>query len=83
MIYIYKQKLDKHKNELIDYRLRKEKGKKVDSGKAEVSVNQVIGSRQKKKGMSWTPKGSYALGIIKTLELNQELNQFWNNKKAA
>ena len=86
--WMYKQKelltyLDKHKNELIDYRLRKEKGKKVGSGKAEVSVNQVIGSRQKKKGMSWTPKGSYALGIIKTLELNQEVNQFWSNKKVA
>lgn len=85
---VYKQNelltyLDKHKKELIDYRLRKEKGKKVGSGKAEVSVNQVIGSRQKKKGMSWTPKGSHALGILKTLELNQEVNQFWDNKKAA
>jgi len=33
--------------------------------------------------MSWTPKGSYALGIIRTLEMNEEVNQFWNNKKAA
>lgn len=87
---IYKQEellayLDKHQKELINYRLRKEKGKKVGSGKAEVSVNQVIGSRQKKKGMSWTPtpKGSYALGVIRTLEMNEEVNQFWNNKKAA
>jgi hypothetical protein len=85
---IYKQEellayLNKHQKELINYRLRKEMGKKVGSGKAEVSVNQVIGSRQKKKGMSWTPKGSHALGIIRTLDMNEEVNQFWNNKKAA
>lgn len=85
---IYKQiellaYLDKHKKELINYDCRKAIGKKVGSGKAEISVNQVIGSRQKKKGMSWTPKGSYALGIIRTLELNQEINDFWDKKKAA
>ena len=75
--------LHKHQKELINYSLRKSVGKKVGSGKAEVSVNQVIGARQKKKGMSWTPKGSYALGIIKTLELNREVNEFWSKHKAA
>ena len=72
--------LEKHQTELINYERRKAMGKKVGSGKAEVSVNQVIGARQKKKGMSWTPKGSYALGILRTLELNQEVNQFWQHK---
>lgn len=75
--------LEKHKAELINYERRKAIGKKIGSGKAEVSVNQVIGSRQKKKAMSWTPKGSYALGILRTLELNHEVNHFWEHKKAA
>ena len=85
---MYKQEellkyLEKHQKELINYDLRRSIGKKVGSGKAEVSVNQVIGARQKKKGMSWTPKGSYALGVIRTLELNQEANDFWNQKMIA
>ena len=75
--------LEKHKAELINYERRKAVGKKVGSGKAEVSVNQVIGSRQKKKAMSWTPKGSYALGILCSLELNREVNHFWQQKKSS
>lgn len=85
---LYKQKeliayLDKHKDELINYELRQSNGKKIGSGKSEVTVNQVIGSRQKKKGMSWTPQGSHSLGVLKCLELNDETDAFWNRKKAV
>jgi hypothetical protein len=30
----------------------------------------VVGKRQKGKGMSWTKKGSRALALLKTAELN-------------
>ena len=66
-----------------NYQKRQQAGKSVGSGKAEITVNQVVGMRQKKKGMSWTPRGSYALGVIKTFQLNGQFNQFWNHKKAA
>ena len=75
--------LDKHQSEIINYQKRQQAGKSVGSGKAEITVNQVVGMRQKKKGMSWTPRGSYALGVIKTFQLNGQFNQFWNHKKAA
>lgn len=75
--------LEKHKTELNNYELRKVVCKKIGSGKAEVSVNQVIGRLQKKKGMSWTPSGSHALGLLRSLELNQEVDVFWKYKKAA
>ncbi|MEM9847545.1 MAG: hypothetical protein AAF847_06630, partial [Bacteroidota bacterium] len=71
--------LDKHESEIIDYGRRKAAGKTIGSGRAESSVNQVIGLRQKNKGMSWTPRGSKALGILKSLEMNQQWDEYWTN----
>jgi hypothetical protein len=36
----------------------------------EKGVDRAIGHRQKKKGMSWSEKGSKALGVLKVVELN-------------
>ena len=62
--------LEKHKVEIIDYEKRKKAGKTIGSGRMEKGVDQVIGYRQKKKGMSWSQKGSKSLGILKVAELN-------------
>lgn len=35
----------------------------------EKAVDQVIGHRQKHKGMGWRPQGSRALALLKVLEL--------------
>lgn len=62
--------LDKHALEIIDYERRKVAGKPIGSGRMEKGVDQVVGKRQKGKGMSWTKKGSRALALLKTAELN-------------
>jgi len=69
--------LKKHKREIINYEERQQIGKTIGSGQAENAVNQVIGVRQKKKAMSWSRKGSKALAVLKTLELNCQWNSFW------
>lgn len=70
--------LKKHKAEIINYEQRQQVDKTIGSGQAENSVNQVVGTRQKKKAMSWSRKGSKALAILKTLELNDQWNSFWD-----
>lgn len=69
--------LEKHAAEIIDYERRQQAGKPIGSGRMEKGVDQVIGARQKSKGMSWSPTGSKALGILKTVELNGLWQQLW------
>jgi hypothetical protein len=69
--------LKKHRTEIIDYERRQRAGKTIGSGRMEKGVDQSIGARQKKKGMSWSEAGSKALGILKTVELNQQWEQLW------
>jgi hypothetical protein len=75
--------LEKHESEIIDYERRQKAGKSIGSGRMEKGVDQVIGARQKSKGMSWSPAGSKALGILKVIELNGQWNQLWFPEKAA
>lgn len=42
----------------------------------EKAVDQVIGHRQKCKGMSWRPQGSRGLALLKGLELNGGWQEF-------
>jgi hypothetical protein len=44
--------LEKHREEIIDYGRRQRAGKPIGSGRIEKGVDQVIGVRQKHKGMS-------------------------------
>lgn len=69
--------LDKHRDEIIDYRRRKKAGKVIGSGHIEKGCDQVVGHRQKKKGMSWREAGSRGLGILRVVELNHQWNRFW------
>ena len=75
--------LEKHQAEIIDYGRRQQAGKPIGSGRMEKGVDQVIGARQKHKGMSWSPTGSKALGILKVVELNQQWEQLWFPQQAA
>ena len=75
--------LEKHETEIIDYERRQQAGKRIGSGRMEKGVDQVIGARQKSKGMSWSPTGSKALGILKVVELNGQWDQLWFPEKAA
>ena len=78
------QKLDelityftKHKNEIINYELRRQAGKTIGSGRMEKGVDLTIGNRQKHKGMSWRALGSKALAILKVVEFNGQWQQTW------
>jgi hypothetical protein len=75
--------LEKHRNEIIDYKRRKKAGKMIGSGYIEKGCDQVVGHRQKKKGMSWRETGSRSLGILKVAELNHQWEQFWFPIEAA
>jgi len=75
--------VEKHQAEIIDYERRQDAGKPIGSGRMEKGVDQVIGARQKSKGMSWSPTGSKALGILKVIELNGQWERLWFPEKAA
>jgi hypothetical protein len=75
--------LEKHLTEIIDYERRQRMGKVIGSGRMEKGVDQVIGVRQKGKGMSWSAVGSKALGILKVVELNGQWEQHWFPEQAA
>ena len=67
----------KHKDEIINYELRRSSGKTIGSGRMEKGVDLVIGNRQKHKGMSWRALGSRALAILKVVEFNGQWQQTW------
>jgi hypothetical protein len=75
--------IEKHKVEIIDYQRRKQAGKVIGSGRIEKGCDQVIGHRQKKKGMSWSEIGSRSLGILKVAELNNKWQELWFANEAA
>ncbi|MDZ7621385.1 MAG: hypothetical protein U5O69_02805 [Candidatus Competibacteraceae bacterium] len=60
-----------------------ESGKTIGSGRIEKGCDQVIGHRQKKKGMSWSKMGSSSLGILKVAELNDQWRELWFANEAA
>lgn len=69
--------LEKHRHEIVDYERRRQARKSIGSGRVEKAVDQVIGYRQKRKGKSWRPQGSRALGLLKVLELNRTWQEYW------
>jgi hypothetical protein len=69
--------LERHASEIIDYERRAKAGKVIGSGRMEKAVDQAVGMRQKKKGMSWSDTGSRALALLKVVELNGEWDELW------
>lgn len=74
--------LEKHRHEIIDYERRKAAGKTIGSGRMEKVVDQAVGHRQKRKGMSWVETGSRALARLRCLELNGQWGHFWGRRAA-
>lgn len=75
--------LEKHAFEIIDYERRAKAGKWIGSGRMEKAVDQAVGMRQKKKGMSWSEDGSHALAVLKVVELNNEWDGLWETVPVA
>jgi hypothetical protein len=70
--------LTNHADTIIDYSRRAKVKKTIGSGRMEKGVDQVIGIRQKDKGMSWSKSGSYALGMLTAYHANGDWEQLWN-----
>ena len=75
--------IETHQAELIDSKRRQQAGKAIGSGRIEKGCDQVIGHRQKKKGMSWSEVGSKSLGILKVAELNNKWRELWFANEVA
>jgi hypothetical protein len=75
--------LEKHQSEIINYNRRTRAGKTIGSGQVEKGVDLTVGSRQKHRGMSWSPKGSKALCLLKVAELNGQWQQLWFPAQSA
>lgn len=69
----------KHQSEICDYGKRQTLGKAIGSDRGEKANDQLIAYRQKKKSMSWSEKGSNALVILKSLEVNQKWEKYWES----
>jgi len=69
--------LHKHTSEIINYEKRQLAGKTIGSGRMEKGVDQTIGHRQKRKGLSWRDLGSRALALLKIVELNHQWHTLW------
>jgi len=69
--------LRKHTSEIVNYEKRQLAGKTIGSGRMEKGVDQTIGHRQKRKGLSWRDLGSQALGLLKIVELNHQWHTLW------
>ena len=65
--------LEKNKGSIINYERRKEAKKVIGSGRMEKQNDVIVAHRQKRKGMSWSQKGSRNLAIV-TAHLNQGTN---------
>ena len=64
--------LQKHKEEIINYKKRKEANKTIGSGRAEKGVDMVVAYRQKNKPIAWSENGSYALSTLRAESLNRK-----------
>ena len=75
--------LSNHADEIIDYARRARAKQTIGSGRMEKGVDQVIGLRQKDHGMSWSKRGSYALGMATAFLMNGHWDQLWNTSQMA
>ncbi len=61
--------IERQKELIPNYGLRKRMG-------VEKENDRLIAHRQKKNGMSWSKKGSNALGVLQMLKLNNQIKSF-------
>ncbi len=56
--------LDNNKGYIIDYEKRQKANKIIGSGRMEKQNDVMVAQRQKRKGMSWSKKGSLSLALV-------------------
>ncbi|MDR0548697.1 MAG: hypothetical protein LBI10_04695 [Deltaproteobacteria bacterium] len=72
--------LNRVRDYIPNYALRKEIGLRNSSGIVEKSNDQVVAKRQKHNGMSWSKEGSLGLATVTCASLNGELDE-WTKKR--
>jgi len=68
--------LDRVRDYIPNYALRKELGLRNSSNQGEKANDQIVASRQKHNGMSWSNPGSLALATVTAASYNGELEQY-------
>ncbi len=71
--------IERNKNLIPCYALRKKLNLKNSSNRVEKANDQLVAQRQKHNGMSWSPKGSMALAQLKAIKCNKE-QDLWISK---
>jgi len=80
------QYLLSNKEGIPNYRVVQEQGIHIGSGVIENACMDAVARRMKHRGMGWTPKGAEALSCLRTLYLNGQWQDYWQQrgiKKAA
>ena len=70
--------LERNRNYIPCYALRKELGLRNSSNKGEKSNDMIVSERQKHNGMSWSKDGSISLATVTTAHLNDELHKWFD-----
>ena len=73
--------LNRKRDYIACYALRKELGYKNSSNSAEKANDLVVANRQKHNGMAWSTPGSGALAVISSLDRNDELDQWVSSRQ--
>lgn len=64
-----------------DYQARRRQRQFIGSGQAEKANDLIVARRQKHQGMHWSLATSDALATLKTLNLNQGWNLYWQDRQ--
>jgi len=64
-----------------DYQDRRRQRLYIGSGQAEKANDLIVARRQKHQGMHWSLETSDALATLKTLNLNQAWNLYWQDRQ--
>ena len=64
-----------------DYQARRRQRQFIGSGQAEKANDLIVARRQKHQGMHWSLETSDALATLKTLNLNQGWNLYWQDRQ--
>lgn len=64
---------DKHYSPALSEWIQTWSNETIGSGRGEKANDVIVAKRQKKKGRSWSKKGSRALAILKVEQLNKNL----------
>jgi hypothetical protein len=66
---------------ILNYQDRRQKRLYIGSGQAEKANDLIVARRQKHQGMHWSLETSDALATLKTLNLNQGWNLYWQDRQ--